>query len=280
MNILLSAAELEQLIGSGEVVVVDCRFELTNPAKGRADWALGHIPGAGYADLDHDLSSPIEPHTGRHPLPDSRRFAEFLATLGWSPQRLLVAYDDGSGAVAARLWWLMRLHGQPAAMLDGGLKAWVASGRPLETGEPGGSTALQVPLQRDDQMFVGSETVLSHLESPDMLLLDARAGERFRGANETLDSRAGHIPGSINRPFALNLETNGCFKSPGELREEFLELLEGRDPATVAHSCGSGVTACHNQFAMELAGLSGSRVYVGSWSEWIRDPARPVATGP
>lgn len=279
MKILLSATELERLIESGEAVVVDCRFELSNPAEGRADWEEGHIPGAGYADLDRDLSSPIEPHTGRHPLPDSRRFAAFLAGLGWSPGRLLVAYDDGSGALAARLWWLMRLYGQSAALLDGGLTAWQVSGRPLESVEPGREPAPRVDLQCNEQMLVSTDAVLSHLESPEMLLLDARSGDRFRGINETLDSCAGHIPGSVSRPYGLNLGAMECFRAPADLREDFLELLEGRDPATVVHSCGSGVTACHNQFAMELAGLPGSRVYVGSWSEWIRDPARPIEVG-
>jgi thiosulfate/3-mercaptopyruvate sulfurtransferase len=278
-KILVSATELDSLIHSGECVAVDCRFDFADTDKGRADWLAGHVPGAAYAHLDDDLSSPVEAHTGRHPLPDSAGFADYLGRIGWSPGKLLVAYDEGPNAVASRLWWLMRYYGQPAALLDGGLAAWTAAGLPLDTGEPA-PTALPAPvLVPDEAATVGASDILQSLGDDDLLVLDARAGQRFSGEVETLDTRAGHIPGSLNRPFGANLALGGRFKDVNRLREEFSDLLEDRQPGTVAHTCGSGVTACHNLFSMELAGLAGSRLYPGSWSEWIRDPNRPIKTG-
>jgi thiosulfate/3-mercaptopyruvate sulfurtransferase len=277
-KILVSAAELEALLGDDRCIPVDCRFEFSDTDKGRADWRAGHIPGAAYAHLDEDLSSPITEQSGRHPLPEPTRFAAYLASIGWSPAKLLVAYDEGSNAVASRLWWLMRYFGQPSALLDGGLAAWVASGRPLEQGETTRPATAVVELQPDASIKIETATILKKLGTGEPLVLDARASQRFRGEVEPLDTRAGHIPASINRPFGSNLQMSGRFKSREVLREEFLELLAGRDPKTLAHSCGSGVTACHNLFAMELAGLEGSRLYPGSWSEWIRDPARPIET--
>ena len=275
----VSAAELESLIDSGRCIVVDCRFEFADTSRGRAAWLVGHIPGAAYAHLDGDLSSPVTARTGRHPLPDTDRFADYLASIGWSAGKLLVAYDEGSNAVASRLWWLMRYHGQPAALLDGGLAAWLAAGRPLESGEPVRQAAAKATLAPDPGMTVEAADIVRDFGRDGLIVLDARASQRFSGEVETLDSRAGHIPGSLNRPFGANLQASGRFKEPGQLREEFRVLLGERDPVSVAHSCGSGVTACHNLFAMELAGLSGARLYPGSWSEWIRDPDRPVETG-
>lgn len=278
-SILVSAAELEALLGDGRGVVVDCRFEMSAPDKGRADWLKGHIPGAAYAHLDHDLSSPISAHTGRHPLPDPERFSAWLASIGWSPDSLLVAYDEGSNAVASRLWWLMKYFGQRAALLDGGLAAWVAAGFSLESGAPQRHATGQTQLIAAPHMTVDASAIHRNLGGDALLVLDARAGQRFSGEMENLDSRAGHIPGALNRPFGSNLVPGGRFKAPQELREEFATLLGNRHAAEVVHSCGSGVTACHNLFAMELAGLGGTRLYPGSWSEWIRDPARPIATG-
>jgi thiosulfate/3-mercaptopyruvate sulfurtransferase len=278
-NILVSAAELEALVSDGRCIPVDCRFEFSDTDKGRADWLAGHIPGAAYAHLDDDLSSPVTEKSGRHPLPEPEKFAAWLASIGWSPARLLVAYDEGSNAVASRLWWLMRYFGQQSALLDGGLAAWVASGRPLESGEVSRSAAPAQDLRPDDCLQVGTAGVEDLLKQGSALLLDARASQRFRGEVEPLDTRAGHIPGSLNRPFGANLRMNGQFKDREALRDEFLGLVGERDPRSVLHSCGSGVTACHNLFAMELAGLEGSRLYPGSWSEWIRDPGRPIETG-
>jgi len=276
---LVSAAQLETLLTEGSALAVDCRFDFGDTNKGRSQWSAGRIPGAAYAHLDDDLSSPILEHTGRHPLPATSDFAAFLARIGWTPDRLLVAYDEGPNAIAARLWWLMRYHGQSAALLDGGLAGWTASGRSLESGAASPSAAVAVDLRPDSGMTSDAAEILSGLEAQRPLVVDARASLRFSGEEETLDTRAGHIPGALNRPFGANLALGGRFKDPATLREEFLDLLDGRDPAEVVHSCGSGVTACHNLFAMEWAGLAGSRVYPGSWSEWIRDPSRPIATG-
>ena len=279
-KILVSAAELDSLIGNGRAIAVDCRFDFANPEKGRADWLAGHVPGAAYAHLDDDLSSPVEAHSGRHPLPSTTKFAEFLGRIGWTPGTLLVAYDEGSSAVASRLWWLMEYFGQAAALLDGGLAAWRAAGLTLEAGEPTPSPQPPPNLKPRTDTTVGSDDILTDLGRDDLLVLDARASPRFTGETETLDTRAGHIPGSVNRPFGSNLTPMGRFKESGQLRKEFEALMESRHPGAVAHSCGSGVTACHNLFAMELAGLTGSRLYPGSWSEWIRDPNRPIETGP
>ncbi|MEJ2384180.1 MAG: sulfurtransferase [Xanthomonadales bacterium] len=275
-KILLSAAQLNDGLNAGECIAVDCRFDLADTARGRSEWLAGHVPGARYAHLDDDLSSPIGPDTGRHPLPESAAFARYLASIGWRPDRLLVAYDESANAIAARLWWLMRYHGLPAALLDGGLAAWRAAGLPLEAGEPQVEPAPVPALSVDGEQVVTTARLAR--ERPSFTVLDARTSDRFTGANEPLDTRAGHIPGALNRPFGHNLRLNGRFKDPEDLRDEF-ELLLDECPEPVVHSCGSGVTACHNLFAMELAGLGGSRLYAGSWSEWIRDVSRPVATG-
>lgn len=278
-NILVSAAELEARLGDGRSVVVDCRFEMSDPDKGRADWLAGHIPGAAYAHLDHDLSSPVTAQTGRHPLPNPDRFSAYLASIGWTRDTLLVAYDEGSNAVASRLWWLMKYFGQRSALLDGGLTAWVAAGFSLESGTPQRRASKQTALVADPDMAVDAAAIVRSLGGDALLVLDARASQRYSGEMENLDSRAGHIPGALNRPFGSNLAPGGRFKAPQELREEFAKLLGNRDTTGIVHSCGSGVTACHNLFAMELAGMGGTRLYPGSWSEWIRDPARPIATG-
>jgi len=277
-NILVSAAQLNELIENRECITVDCRYDFTNAGKARADWLAGHIPGAHYAHLDEDLASPIEPHTGRHPLPETMKFLRFLSSIGWSSGKLLVAYDDGSGAMAGRLWWLMRYYGQQAALLDGGLDAWIKAGFVLEKGDVTAKPApLEVLAPRHD-MIVSTDRL--HAGLGELSVVDARAAERFSGAVEYLDSRAGHIPGSLNRPFDSNLGPDGLFKSPQQLRSEFAALLGDVPPENVIHSCGSGVTACHNLFAMELAGIGASLLYPGSWSEWIRDQDRPIETGP
>lgn len=278
-EILLSAARLRELLTDGSTVVVDCRFNLAKPEKGRADWLAGHIPGAVYAHLDADLSAPVQPHTGRHPLPETGVFAEFLASAGWSSEKLLVAYDDGANAISARLWWMMRYYGKPSALLDGGFRAWLEAGYPTESGLPSVSRSVPEPLQPDPRMIVSADSISENLRSGEEPVVDARAPERFSGKIEPLDARAGHIPGSLNRPFTENLDASGRFRSPLDLKSDFQALLGKAGEEKVVHTCGSGVTACHNLFAMELAGLGGSRLYPGSWSHWIRDPERPVATG-
>jgi thiosulfate/3-mercaptopyruvate sulfurtransferase len=275
-EILVSPDRLQQLIAAGDCLVVDCRFDLSDAAKGRNDWLAGHIPGAHYAHLDDDLAAPITAWSGRHPLPETGAFAGFLASLGWTEGQLVVACDEGTNALAGRMWWLMRYFGQPAALLDGGLAAWKEAGLPLETGPVVSRPAPVAGLQAITTMSVSSEQVLENLESKDDVVLDARSAERFSGQNETLDSKGGHIPDSVNRHMELNLALNGKFKDPATLRSEFESLLGGTTAAAIVHSCGSGVTACHNLFAMELAGMDASRLYPGSWSEWIRDPSRPI----
>jgi len=278
-GILVSARQLNELIHTGDCVVVDCRFDLSDPERGRAEWLAGHIPGAVYGNLDQDLAAPVEAHTGRHPLPSPGHFSEFLASTGWSGNQLLVAYDEQSNAIAARLWWMMRYFGQRAALLDGGLAAWIDAGLPLEAGARAAQPADVKKLGPGPGMTVTAEMIGDRTGTGECLVLDARARERYSGEVENLDTKAGHIPGAINRPFGENLDDSGHFRKPDQLRAEFRELLGPLSPETVVHSCGSGVTACHNLFSMELAGLSGSRLYPGSWSEWIRDPARPVSTG-
>jgi thiosulfate/3-mercaptopyruvate sulfurtransferase len=278
-RILLSAEQLNELTGAERCCVVDCRYSFADTNKGRTDWMAGHIPGASYAHLDDDLSSPIQSHTGRHPLPSTADFAKFLSTIGWEPGTLLVAYDDGSNAVASRLWWLMRYYGQEAALLDGGLAGWLAAGFPLEQGPVKPEPAPLAELRADPAMVTSSEEIHNNLASDDLLVLDARAPERFSGAVENLDARAGHIPGAVNRPFGLNLDSRGRFRSPDDLRAQFEKLFAARESDSVVHSCGSGVTACHNLFAMTLAGMDAGTLYPGSWSEWIRDPDRPIEEG-
>ena len=277
---LVSVAELAALNKTDDVLIVDCRFELSDPGKGARDHREAHIPGAVYANLDHDLSDLSRKGLGRHPLPDDARLSAVLSRWGWQPGRRVIAYDDAGGALAAaRLWWLLRLIGEAdVQVLDGGWAAWRAASLPIESGE-GIHRASCVSVGIDVDAVVGVEELQAALAQGGVLLLDARGGPRFRGEVEPLDRVGGHIPGAINRPFADNLKADGHFKSVATLRAEYGALLGVRAPSQVVHSCGSGVTACHNLLAMEAAGLSGSRVFAPSWSGWLEDPVRPVATG-
>lgn len=276
---LISAVELAAL-PPGDVLVVDCRKDLADPAKGRRDYLAGHIPGAVYAELDTDLSdlSLQSQGLGRHPLPSADAFAAVLGRWGWRPDLQVVAYDAGNGALAAaRLWWLLRLASERAvAVLDGGYAAWQAEGLPVETVVPQ-RTATTVAVQFDPAQVVLDHAALHAASAP--LLIDARAAPRYRGDVEPLDPVAGHVPGALNRPFTDNLAADGRFKSTAELQRDFLAVLGTRAPAEVVHMCGSGVTACHNLLAMEYAGLAGSRLYAPSWSGWVSDRSRAVATG-
>ncbi len=261
-------------------VIVDCRFQLSDTEAGRRMYAQGHIPGARYAHLDEDLSSPITPASGRHPLPAAHDMAARLRAWGVNPDSQVVCYDDAGGAIAGRLWWLLRWLGHRAgAVLDGGIQAWQDAGGQLE------SVAPQVrpgnfSAQPDTALGLSTEQVMAIVDGKrEDCLLDARGATRYRGDEEPLDRVAGHIPGALNLPFAENLGPDGRFLAPERLRERFRARIGERDPQHVVHSCGSGVTACHNMLAMEVAGLEGSRLYPGSWSEWIADPARPVARG-
>ena len=260
-------------------VVLDARFDLTAPAKGEAQYREGHIPGARYVSLDADLSGPKIGTTGRHPLPDPSTAAAAFGRLGIGNDTQVVVYDADAGSFAARVWWMLRWLGHDqVAVLDGGLSAWTRAGLALSDDEEHWEPATLTPrLEAAARVRVGE--VLPHVEQPGHVLVDARAADRFRGENETLDPVAGHIPGAVNRFFQLNLTPEKTFKTPEALRAEWAAIVGGTDAANVVMYCGSGVTACHNLLALEHAGLPGARLFAGSWSEWCADPARPVATG-
>lgn len=272
---LIDVSSLEK---QPDALIFDCRFSLADTGAGERAYAEGHLAGARYLHLDRDLSSPIRPGSGRHPLPDPALLAGKLTAAGLTPERQVVVYDDVGGATAARAWWLLRWLGHPAvAVLNGGWQAWCAAGGAQETGP---SVALaaspETTVQVDADAVLTSEALQAELEQGRCLLVDARAAERFHGKSEPLDPVAGHVPGAVNYPLSANL-SDGMFRSAEELRRLWLEVLQGRAPEEVVHMCGSGVTACHNLLAMEHVGLCGSRLYAGSWSEWIQDPKRPVA---
>lgn len=259
--------------------IFDCRHDLGNPHNGVKSYQEGHIPAALHAHLDQNLSSPASGSNGRHPLPDPAAFVAWLESCGLQPQDHVVVYDADSGAFAARLWWLLRAVGHTrVSVLDGGFAAWQREGKPVSTTVPTFSPSRYSPWQWTANACVDVDAVVQNLASADFLVVDARAANRYAGQDETIDPVGGHIPGALNRPFTQNLH-NGKFKDPGTLKQEFSEIL-GTTPATrVVNQCGSGVTACHNILAMELAGLHGSRLYGGSWSEWCSSASRPVATG-
>jgi len=276
---LIDAASLAALLENEQLALFDCRFDLGNTTWGESQYDQVHIPGAHYLHLDRDLSSAITASSGRHPLPEPHQFARRLAELGVHAGSQLVAYDQGNGAYAARLWWLARWIGlRNVAALDGGIAAWRAAGLPLENTRrvprPG---AVEVRL--DTGAALDSRAVDQLRTQPGNLLVDARGAERFAGRNETIDPVAGHIPGARNLPFTGNLGPDGRFLPADALRQRFQILLGSRPATSLVAMCGSGVTACHNLLALEHAGLGGARLYGGSWSEWIRDPRRPVATG-
>nr|WP_220486027.1 sulfurtransferase [Aquariibacter albus] len=285
---LIDATALAARLAAGAAtLIVDCSFELSDPAAGEAQFAEAHLPGAVYAHLDRDLAGPRQGpdgrFRGRHPLPDRAAFAATLGRWGLRPGMALVVYDRQGAGFAARLWWLARWAGHEAvAVLDGGLAAWQAAGGSIEHGGLADSTARPAtstpyPPGRTTMPTLDAEAVQA-LDGR-LTVIDARAGERFRGEVEPLDAVAGHIPGALNRFFKDNLGTDGRFKPAGQLREDFAGLIGDRPLDQVVHQCGSGVTACHNLLALAVAGLDGSRLYPGSWSEWCSDPARPVATG-
>jgi len=269
----------DELAAHPEWRVFDCRHDLGNTEYGRQAHARGHIPGALFLHLDENLSGVANGSNGRHPLPEVATFARLMSDCGVDADTQVVAYDNEGGIFASRLWWMLRWLGhERVAVLDGGLAAWKRSKRTLEEGTP--QVAPREFEARPQGMAVDVGQVLANLQSDRMLILDARSPERFRGENETLDPVGGHIPGAVNRFYFDNLDDDGCFFKPaGELRAEFAALLGARQPAQVVQQCGSGVTACHNLLAMELAGFCGSMLYPGSWSEWCADPSRPVGRG-
>jgi thiosulfate/3-mercaptopyruvate sulfurtransferase len=276
---LIDVDSLQDLLGKPHLAVVDCRFDLMHPEAGRQAYLAGHIPGARYADLNRDLSAPIGPHTGRHPLPAPDAFATRLGAMGIGNDTQVVAYDDANGSIAARLWWMLRWLGHGAvAVLDGGLKAWTGHGGALESGETTSHAEHFIPVV--DAKSVVSTAELEHvLRDPKAVLVDARSPERYAGTVEPIDPVAGHIPGAVNHPFTASLGTDGRFLPAAELERRWQERLPGGNLENLVAMCGSGVTACHQLLSLEVAGLTGGKLYAGSWSEWIRDPRRPVARG-
>ncbi len=278
---LISATELAAHIGDPDWVVVDCRHDLMNAAAGRDGYAIGHLPGAVFASIETELSGarqgPDGVFRGRHPLPEKDALVETLRSWGVNNGSQVVAYDAHGGMFAARLWWLLRWLGHEAvAVLDGGMAAWQSIGQPLSVDLPArapGAITVRAP-------FVPTVTVrdvMDNIEKGERTVIDARANDRFRGENETIDPVGGHIPGAKNRFFKDNLLPDGRFKDADSLRADFAPLI--KDPQRAVMQCGSGVTACHNLLALDVAGLPGAALYPGSWSEWVADATRPVATG-
>jgi thiosulfate/3-mercaptopyruvate sulfurtransferase len=294
LTTLIDAPTLAARLGSASLAVVDCRFDLAAPAAGRTAYLHSRIPGATHADLDVDLSGRPDSRTGRHPLPAAADFSRLLRRLGVGPATEVVAYDAGNGAFAARFWWLARWLGHSnVAVLDGGYAAWLAGGGVIETGPPvrvearadtptGASDAVLAAAPRaaaGAAPWLSTDEVAAAIGTGRALLVDARAPERYAGTFEPLDTRAGHVPSARNFPFLQNLAADGRFLSATALRERWSAFLQGTAVTDVISMCGSGVTACHNLLALEHAGLHGAKLYAGSWSEWIRDPSRGVATG-
>ena len=274
---LIDCKSLSSHLGKPDWVIVDCRFDLMQPQAGRADYLAGHIPGAVYADLNQDLSGPVTQTSGRHPLPEPEAFAQQLGRWGFRNTSQVVVYDAGNGAYAVRMWWMLRWLGhQGVALLDGGMALWQASGLPLTQEVPRPQPA-QFVAQLHPENNLTTAQLNRGIQAGMLRVIDARTAVRYAGEQEPIDPVAGHIPGALNFPYEANLDATGRFLDAGSLRSRFAPFVD--QPGSVVHMCGSGVTACHNLLAMEIAGISGSRLYAGSWSEWVRDPGNPVSTG-
>ena len=279
---LISSADLANGLDDPHWVILDCRHDLMNLGAGRAAYDSGHLRQARFADLERDLSGPKHGPDGRfhgrHPLPERATLLQTLRRWGISEATQVIAYDAHAGMFAARLWWLLRWLGHPAvAVLDGGLAEWQAAGLPLTQQAPAPAVAGNIADLPALVTTASKEDLLANLSSGRSKVIDARAPDRFRGENETIDPVGGHIPGADNRCFKDNLDPDGCFKSAAQLQAEWTPLFDA--PGNAVMQCGSGVTACHNLLALEVAGLPGAALYPGSWSEWCSDPARPVARG-
>jgi thiosulfate/3-mercaptopyruvate sulfurtransferase len=276
---LVQAEDLARRLGDRRVRVFDCRCDLMQPQAGAERYRASHLPGAVYADLNRDLSQPSTPTSGRHPLPDPQAFADWLRAAGVDHDSQVVAYDDATGMFAARLWWMLRWLGHDeVAVLDGGFKRWLDLGLPLASETPAAAAGSFTGRARPEFTADG-DTVLRSARDPGQRVIDARAAERYRGEVEPIDKVAGHVPGARNHPSSSLLGADGRFLPPAELRRTLLGTLDGVAPASTIAYCGSGVTACHLLLALEHAGLGGGRLYPGSWSEWSRNPQRPIATG-
>lgn len=279
MGTLIQAEELALRMDAAAVRIFDCRFDLARPDAGRTMYAAGHVPGAMYADLNVDLSAPPTAASGRHPLPSPATFEAWLRTRGVNLGSVVVAYDDGNAAYASRLWWMLRWVGHDEAfVLDGGLRRWTALGLPTDTRVPTPTPGDFVARPRP-QMVADAAQVMAGIGDGAIRMLDARGPERYRGEVEPIDPVAGHVPGARNHPFTTNLGPDGRFLPASQLKASLAGPLGEVAPQGTIAMCGSGVTACQLLLAMEHAGLPGGRLYAGSWSEWCRDPARPVARG-
>ncbi|WP_446811927.1 sulfurtransferase [Methylomonas sp. 2BW1-5-20] len=275
---LVSADTLTANLNNPDWRIFDCRFSLADVTAGHKAYRQGHIPGARYADLNRDLSSQVQSYTGRHPLPDFTLLGKKLGDWGVSSRSQIVVYDDAGGAFAGRMWWLLRSMGYTqVAVLDGGFGHWRKQGSPVTTSLPKIVTS-QFRVYLDNQQWLDATQVADGLAARKITLIDARTPERFHGRQEPIDPIAGHVPKALNRPLQSNLDKSGLFLPADQLRQQFGKLLAPHPATQVVHMCGSGVTACHNLLAMEIAGLSGSKLYAGSWSEWITNRNRPVAT--
>jgi len=276
---IVSTTELAAHLEDPGWIILDCQHDLINHAFGREAYAREHIPGAQFVSMEADMAGVKTGRNGRNPLPTPEALVATFGRLGITAGRQVVAYDSSQNNYAGRVWWTLRWLGHKAvAVLDGGLGKWKAEGRPLTAEVPAPRPAAFAG-RPDDSMHVAADTILAAIGKPGLKVVDARAADRYSGAAETIDPIGGHIPGALLRFWKENINPDGTYKSADVLRAEFLKLLGGTPPAEVVHQCGSGVSACNNMVAMELAGLPGARLYVGSWSEWCADPARPVATG-
>ncbi len=282
---LIDAAQLAASLNAPGWLIFDVRHDLADHGAGRRAYEEAHIPGAHYLDHESQLAAPKTGSNGRHPLPGLPEFARLMHSHGLAPDTQVVIYDASAGMFAAHLWWMLRWLGhEKVAVLDGGWPAWLAQGGAVEAGS-GSVTSAQAPTPKAQgsvhaaMATVDADTVLANIHDKQFTVVDARAANRYRGEVEPMDPVAGHIPGAINRPNTLNVQENGRFKPAQQLHDEFLALLGDTPPSKVVHQCGSGITACHNLLAMEVAGLGGSALYPGSWSEWCSDPSRPVARG-
>lgn len=275
---LIEAQQVKQLIDEQQdFLLFDCRFDLVDSEAGYKSYLEGHIPGAIYVHSDKDLASEKNGRNGRHPLPSIAAWQKTYAALGITPNSRVVIYDNQSCMYAVRLWWMLKAVGhQHIELLNGGYQIWCQLGYPSEQSETHRQAAPQTTLTEFNNLVLVNQ-VVANLESKNFTILDARSNDRFHGQNETLDPVAGHIPGALNRFFKDNLKSDGTFKDPDVLRHEFQSVIGNISSEKIVHQCGSGITACHNMFAMELAGLMGSSIYAGSWSEWSSDPSRPVA---
>jgi thiosulfate/3-mercaptopyruvate sulfurtransferase len=273
---LISTELLAPHLNDSSWLIADCRYNLKDEQWGAAQYVAGHIPGAVFVNLAHDLAGPRTGTNGRHPLPSLDAMAATFARLGIGDQTQVVACDQDAGAFASRLWWMLRYLGHDAvAVLDGGFAKWTREGRPLESGTQTRRPATFTPRLRAE-MRLTVDDVMQHLDDRTMLLVDARSPERFAGQPDPLDTSYGHIPGARNRPYRNNIDDEGTMRSAAQLKADFERVLGDRTPAETVMYCGSGVTACHNLLAMEHAGLRGAKLFSGSWSEWEADPKRPI----